>query len=370
MKYFLIAGERSGDLHGSNLIKAIKKYDQDAEVVCWGGDMMAKAGGQIKVHYRVLAFMGILEVIKHLAKIKKYIKRCKQDIIDYNPDALVLIDYAGFNLRIAKFATDNGIPVHYYISPKIWAWNQKRAFKIKKYVDQMYCIMPFEKGFYRRYDINVHYVGNPLLDAIESYPYDQTFINQYQQDNRKKIAILPGSRKQEVSAIAKEVNFIIDKYKDSIILIAGVDNLSEEVYNHYHLDRDNVKLLFDKTYDILSISDVALVTSGTATLETALIGTPQLVCYKTSWVTYFFAKMVVKVSWISLVNLILNREAIQELIQSNFNKANIDQALNRLLTDESYVVKIKTDYEELKGRIGQQKPSELTARLILDCLKN
>lgn len=360
MKYYIIAGERSGDLHGGNLIKALKIKDSQAEVRCWGGEDMQNAGGELVVHYREMAYMGFWEVLIHLKTIKQKIKFCREDILSFRPDALILIDYAGFNLRIAKFASQNNIPVHYYISPKIWAWNQKRAYKIKKFVDYMYVILPFEKEFYEKFDFKVDYVGNPLLDAIRAYKPNSDF----QYKGKNVIAVLPGSRKQEVRAMMENLKGVAIDFPDEHFVIAGVSNLEAELYDGWQ-KIDNVDLIFDQTYDLLSHSKAALVTSGTATLETALFEVPQVVVYKTGKISYAIAKRVVKVEFISLVNLILNKEAVRELIQDEFNPENLKNEFQKILHGGEKRESILKDYKQLKEMLGEENTSQITAELMV-----
>ncbi|ADR23444.1 lipid-A-disaccharide synthase [Marivirga tractuosa] len=361
MKYYIIAGERSGDLHGGNLIKALKATDSQAEVRCWGGEEMRNAGGELVVHYREMAYMGFWEVLVHLKAIKKKINFCKEDILSFQPDALILIDYAGFNLRIAKFASQHNIPVHYYISPKIWAWNQKRAYKIKRFVDYMYVILPFEKEFYRKFDFEVDYVGNPLLDAIKAYKPNKDF----QYKGQDVIAVLPGSRKQEVRAMMENLQGIAVDFPEEHFVIAGVSNLETELYDGWQ-QIENVDLIFDQTYDLLSHSKAALVTSGTATLETALFEVPQVVVYKTGKISFAIAKRVVKVEFISLVNLILDKEAVRELIQDEFNPSNLKNEFEKILPGGENTESILKDYKQLKEMLGAENTSQITAELMVN----
>ena len=364
MKYYLIAGERSGDLHASNLMKSLKQHDPEAEFRFFGGDYMKAVGGQMVVHYKELAFMGFLEVLKNLGTIRKYIGLCKKDIIEYNPHALILIDYAGFNLRIAKYAKKKGIPVYYYISPKIWAWNQKRAYKIKKYVDHMFAIMPFEVAFYKKFGFEeVSYVGNPVVDAIAQYNLDQDFlVNNGVRDSSKKIvAVLPGSRAQELSYILPTITEVIKRNEQLIYLVGVVDNLPQTLYAELSV-LENVKLISGSTYDILAHADVALVTSGTATLETALWDTAQVVLYKGSKLSILIARLLIKVKYISLVNLILDEKCVTELIQGDCTVERVEDELNKLLERP-------TNYEDLKNAIGDHHASEKTAIGIISKLE-
>lgn len=363
MKYYIIAGERSGDLHGGNLIKALKVADPEAQIRCWGGESMQKAGGELVVHYKEMAFMGFWEVFTNLNTIQKRIKFCKEDILEFKPDAVILIDYAGFNMRIAKFAKANKIPTHYYISPKIWAWNQKRAYKIKRSVDHMYVILPFEKDFYRKFDYEVDYVGNPLLDAISAFQPAEDFIGNTLE--KPVIGILPGSRKQEVLHMLDKLREIVPFFPDYHFIVAGVSNLETSLYQSVSR-LDNVSLVFDQAYDVLSCATAALVTSGTATLETALFEVPQVVVYKTSGVSYAIAKRLIKVDYISLVNLILNKEAVKELIQQDFTIENLRKELAQLLPGQAKREEVLKDYSELKEMMGNMDTSKTSAQLIVE----
>jgi len=364
MKYYLIAGERSGDLHASNLMKSLLQNDPEAEFRFFGGDYMEAVGGHLVAHYKELAFMGFIEVVKNLRTIRQYTNLCKNDIITFNPDAIILIDYAGFNLRIAKFARQKNIKVYYYISPKIWAWNQKRAYKIKKYVDHMFAIMPFEVDFYKKFGYkDVSYVGNPVVDAIGQYNLDQDFLTSrgIEKNSRKLIAVLPGSRAQELAHILPTITEVIKRNKNLIYLVGVVDNLPEALYEEL-ADLENVKLISGNTYDILAHADAAIVTSGTATLEAALWNTPQVVVYKGSKLSIFIAKTLIKVRYISLVNLILDEDCIVELIQENCSVEKVEVELNKIL-------ETPTDYSKLKDAIGDHHASENAARGITSMLE-
>lgn len=364
MKYYIIAGERSGDLHGSNLIKALKQYAPDCTIRCWGGDMMKEAGGDLVVHYRDTAFMGFLEVIKNIRTIRRFMTFCKKDIESWQPDAVILIDYPGFNLRIAKFTKSLGIKTCYYISPKIWAWNTGRAKKIKKNVDKMFCILPFEKAFYQKFDFEVEYVGNPLIDSMASYPYDQHLITRHSAKDRFRVGILPGSRVQEVTNMLDTMATLFPKYPDAQFFIARVDNLDEAYYSKY-LNYPNVTILTNKAYDILKFVDAAIVTSGTAALETALFKVPQVVCYKTSAISYNIAKLVIKVKYISLVNLIMDSEVVKELIQGDFTTGNLQHFIDSVRENSEQIVKMRAQYEVLAARVGDHSASDQTAKLIV-----
>lgn len=367
MKYYLIAGEASGDLHASNLMKALKKVDPHAQFRFWGGDLMQAEGGTQVKHYRELAFMGFVEVLLNLRTILNNISCCKKDISSFTPDVLVFIDYPGFNLRIAKWAKQRGIPTHFYISPQIWAWKENRIAAIKRDIDQMYVILPFEKTFYEtKHQFPVHFVGHPLLDAIASKEMvdPPAFRDKYQLDHRPIIAILPGSRKQEISKMLEIMLSITDEYKEYQFIIAGAPSQEPEFYTPF-VKKKNVHLVMNQTYDVLSLSTAALVTSGTATLETALFKVPEVVCYKGSTISYHIAKRIVKLDYISLVNLIMEKEVVRELIQRDFNKNQLKKELDKILDPENRKT-IFTHYYELEKKLGGPGASEKTAKLIYE----
>lgn len=359
----MVAGERSGDLHGSNLIYAIRKNNSNVLINAWGGDLMQAAGAQISKHYSKLAFMGFWEVFKNLTTIAKYLKECKKEIKDFNPHAVVLIDYAGFNLKIAKFASQNNFKVFYYIPPKVWAWNASRANKLRESTHQVFAILPFEVPFFQSYGVNVQYVGNPLIDAINAYSPNLPFIEKHKSDYT--IAILPGSRYQEVFHMIKELSILVDKLPNYKFLVAGVDNLDRSLYDPIS-SRPNVELFFESTYDILSASSAAIVTSGTATLETALFNVPQLVCYKTSPITFAIAKRVINIKFISLVNLIADKEVVPELIQDDFNAGKLLDKLQDIVALGSKGRNSQLEgYAEVKNKITQVSASTVTAEAIM-----
>ena len=366
MKYYIIAGEASGDLHASNLMKALKKIDPEPEFRYWGGDLMQEQGGTLVKHYRELAFMGFSEVIANLRTILRNISFCKQDIQKFTPDALIFVDYPGFNLRIAKWAKKEKISTHFYISPQIWAWKENRIKEIKRDVDEMYVILPFEKEFYEhKHGYKVHFVGHPLLDAIQKKNpvHPQDFRKTWDLDPRPVIALLPGSRKQEISKMLEIMLSITDDFKDYQFVIAGAPSQEEEFYKKY-IRKKNVHLVMNRTYDVLEISTAALVTSGTATLETALFKVPEVVCYKGSFVSYQIARRIINLDYISLVNLIMEREVVKELIQNELNSKNLKRELQNILTEE-HRKKIFSDYFELEQKLGGPGASMKTARLIL-----
>ena len=367
MKYYLIAGERSGDFHAAKLMRELRQQDAAAEFRFWGGDLMQAAGGTMVHHYQEMAIMGFWEAATSLLKFRGYLKECQRDLLAWQPDVVILIDYAGFNLRVARFAKQHGLRVFYYISPKIWAWNQSRVHKIKELVDRMFVILPFEEAFYGRFDYPVDYIGNPTADAVAEHPRDPDFYKRNQLDPaRLIIAVLPGSRKQEIEEMLYEMVAILPPFMDYQFVVAGVDNLDPNYYAHF--ERNNVRILFDQTYDLLQYATAALVTSGTATLETALFDVPQVVCYRTSAVSYVIVKAVIKVPYISLVNLIVGREVVKELIQSEFNSRNLVMELKKITADEEFIARQKAGYAELRAKLGQQNAAEKAAKLMVGYL--
>ncbi len=366
MKYYIIAGEASGDLHASNLMKAILQKDPNTEFRFWGGDLMTKvAGGKPVKHYKELAFMGFLEVAMNLRTILKNIKLCKEDIKNYQPDVLVLVDYPGFNLRIAEFAKSIGIKVVYYISPQLWAWKEGRVETIKKYVDEMLVILPFEKDFYKKHQVEAHFVGHPLLDAISDLPEisAENFKKENGLNDKEIIALLPGSREQEVEKMLSLMLSVRDSFKNYQFVIAGAPSLSKEFYQKF-VD-DDVHFVSNKTYDLLRCSRAALVTSGTATLETALLNVPEIVCYRTSTISYEIGKRVVKnIKFISLVNLIMDREIVKELIQKELNTENLVAELSLVLEGQKREEMLQ-NFELLREKLGGKGASEHAADIIV-----
>ncbi|HHB77997.1 MAG TPA: lipid-A-disaccharide synthase [Saprospiraceae bacterium] len=369
MKYYIIAGEASGDLHASNFVKALKRKDSAVELRGWGGDLMKEAGVDVVKHYKDLAFMGFLEVAKNIRTILGNFKSCKEDILAYGPDAVILVDYPGFNLRMAKWLTINKIKVFYYISPQIWAWHQSRVKEIKKYVDHMFVILPFEKEFYGKYGVDVDFVGHPLLDVVEDYQPQKIDFSMSEQpsSDRKIIALLPGSRKQEISLVLPEMLKVVDSFPDYQFVVAGAPSQSKEFYQKVMgagLFAQKVPVIFGQTYDILAQADAALVTSGTATLEAALFEIPQVVCYKGSSISYAIAKRLVKVDYISLVNLIAKEEMVKELIQHELTTEHLIEELKRVLAPDHQAT-IKANYKRLKDLLGNAGASERLAELVL-----
>ena len=363
MKYFLIAGERSGDLYGGNLIRSLKLKDPLAQIACYGGDEMQLAGAELLSHYKESAFMGFFEVLMNLRMIGLRLKQCKSDILAFDPDVLIFIDYPGFNLRMAAFAKSRGYQTAYYISQKLWAWKKNRIHKIRKYVDLLMVIFPFEVPFFKSMNHHVVYVGNPLVEHIASYQLDPSFIRN--QNYQWNISFLPGSRKQEVLASVGMISKLSRLRDDVFIWVAGVDNLSIELYAELG-DLKNVKVVIGKTYELLNLCDAAVVTSGTATLETALWGVPQLVCYKTHPISYSIAKRVVNVKFISLVNLIAEKEVVKELLQGQYTLLNVAQELQKLLENQAYRNTQIDEYQALRGLLGPSNTSELVANNVFE----
>ena len=369
MKYYIIAGEASGDLHGANLMKALYKEDSSADIRFWGGDLMQNVGGVLVKHYRELAFMGFVEVLFHLKTILNNIKICKKDISDFQPDVIVFIDYPGFNLRIAKWAKTEGFKTHYYISPQIWAWKESRITEIKRDVDKMYVILPFEKDFYeKKHHYPVEFVGHPLIDAIHNHPaMDATVFRKENLLNDKPIiAILPGSRKQEITKMLSVMLSVVNDFPDFQFVIAGAPSQEFSFYEGF-ITNENIKFVSNKTYDLLSNAKAALVTSGTATLETALFKVPEVVCYKGSWISYQIAKRIITLKYISLVNLIMDEEVVTELIQENCNSKRIREELKKIL-NANYRQNLLEKYDVLEEKLGGIGASEKTARLIVESL--
>ena len=369
MKYYLIAGEASGDLHGANLMRALQQIDPKAEFRFWGGDRMEAVGGKLIKHYRDLAFMGFWEVITNLKTILRNIDFCKRDITQYQPDALIFIDYPGFNMRIAKWAKEIGIPTHYYISPQIWAWKENRIKAIKRDVDAMYVILPFEKDFYEgKHQYPVHFVGHPLLDAIATRKEvsEEIFKKENGLDERPIIALLPGSRKQEIAKMLSVMLSVVGSYHQYQFVIAGAPSLGYDFYKQF-IKEENVHFVTRKTYDLLSHAHAALVTSGTATLETALFNVPEVVCYRGNWISYQIAKRVISLKYISLVNLIMDAPIVTELIQGELNTKNLKTELEKLLNPE-HRAKLLKDYKILREKLGNEGASERTASLIVSSM--
>ncbi|MBP1651157.1 MAG: lipid-A-disaccharide synthase [Bacteroidetes bacterium] len=363
MKYYIIAGEASGDLHGSNLIKQLKQLDTNADIRCWGGDLMAQAGGTVVKHYKDLAFMGFIEVVMNLRTVLRNMEWCKQDIAAYQPDVLVLIDYAGFNLRIAEWAKPLGYKIVFYISPQVWAWKENRVKKIKKSVDKMLCILPFEQDFYNKWAYPVEYVGHPLVEVVKAAkdaPAEPAIAD------KPIIAILPGSRRQEVRVKLPIMLTMAKHFPQYQFVVAQAPSLDDAFMQELTGAHPNVSTVKNQTYALLRQAKAALVTSGTATLETALFGVPEVVCYKGSAVSYFFAKRLIKVKYISLVNLVMDKPVVTELIQNDLTEENLLRELTLLLEDDATRQRIKEDYSQLWTKLGEKKASRRTAEVIVE----
>jgi lipid-A-disaccharide synthase len=373
MKYFIIAGEPSGDLHGSNLIRGILQADPDAQINCWGGELMQSAGANLLMHYRKLAFMGFVTILFNLRTIAKNMLLCKEQISEQIPDIVILIDYPGFNLRIAKFVKSLDIKVYYYISPKIWAWKESRIEVIKKYVDCMYIIFPFEVEFYRKHKFEVEYHGNPLVDEIERkkliFSSQSDLRKSLGIDDRPVIALLAGSRKHEIKYNLPEMIRVVRYFPEYQFVLAGVRNLPESLYRKI-IGNSQVNLITDRTYEILYLAHAALVTSGTATLETALIGPPQVVCYKADFFSMLIAWFVVKVKYISLVNLIMGYEVVKELVQYDLKEKNLVKELKSILPGGDNRDKMLANYYLLKEKLGPAGASTRIAAEMVKSLKN
>jgi lipid-A-disaccharide synthase len=356
MKYYIISGEASGDLHGSNLIRQLHLLDTHADIRCWGGDLMQSAGAVLVKHYRELAFMGFAEVVKNLPTILQNINFCKQDILAWQPDVLVLIDYPGFNLRIAEWAKQKGIKVVYYISPQVWAWKENRVKKMKLCIDKMLCILPFEKDYYKtKWNWDVEYVGHPLVEVIE-----KAFINNHKPStidkwttDKKIIALLPGSRKQEIAKKLPIMLEVAKSFPEYQFIVAMAPGLDEDFYQPFLVQYQNVSSVNNKTYDLLMSATAALVTSGTATLETALFAVPEMVCYKGSEISYQIAKRLIKIKYISLVNLIMDKPVVKEFIQNELTASNLVKELNELLYNEERKLVLQADYAALKDILSK-----------------
>lgn len=369
MKYYILAGEASGDLHGANLMKALQKEDPQADFRFWGGDLMAAVGGTLVMHYKERAFMGFLEIIKNLSKILKAISFCKKDIEAFCPDVIIFIDNSGFNLRIAKWAKAKQFRTNYYISPQVWASRASRVKAIKRDIDAMFVILPFVEAFYKKYDYQVTFVGHPLIDAISNRTQidEASFRATHDLGDQPIIALLPGSRKQEITKMLSVMLSLIPDFQDYQFVIAGAPSQEYSFYEQF-IQSYPVKFISNKTYDLLSISTAALVTSGTATLETALFKVPQIVCYKGSTISYHIAKRIITLKFISLVNLIMDKEVVIELIQNDFNRTKLKQELSTILTPEKREA-LFLDYYELEQTLGGKGASEKTAQFIVKSLQ-
>lgn len=366
MRYYIISGEASGDLHASNLVKALKKKDSQAVTRAWGGERLQQAGAEIVKNYKDLSYMGFLEVATHLGTIFSNLKFCIQDILAFAPDVVILVDYPGFNLRVAKRLYKSGIPVFYYISPQVWAWHKSRVRQIRKYVTEMFVILPFEQDFYAEHQMQVHYFGHPLLDEITSYHMQSDFINGNHLEDKPLIAVLPGSRSQEIRRMLPVMCKAAESFPDYTFVIAGVRHL-QALYAPY---AGKMKVVYGQTYELLAHSRAAMVTSGTATLETALFEVPQVVCYRGNFLSYLIARYLISgIRFISLVNLIAGKEVVTELIQREMNAERLEAEMKTILIDDKTVDKMKNDYIQLRKCLGNGTASESISDCILDILK-
>jgi len=374
MRYYLIAGEASGDLHGSNLMKELKKSDDDADFRFFGGDLMQNVGGQLVKHYSEMAFMGFVNVLLNIRTIKRNMDFCQKDLLEYKPDVLILIDYPGFNLRIAEFAKQHNIKVYYYISPKLWAWKEYRVKKIRAFVDEMFTIFPFETAFYKKHGIEVNYVGNPLMDSIAEFRENALTKNDFSEknmlDERPVVALLAGSRVQEIKRMLPFMVKIAGEFSEFQFVVAGVKNVDKNLYEQ-HLKNSGLKIIFEQTYDLLNNAHTALVASGTAALETALFNVPQTVIYKVEggWFTHFvFKNFVFKLVGVSLPNIIMDRVIVREYIQVDMTLKNVKEEMKKLLFDDAYRKNILADYKKLKDFMGDPGCSKRAAEKMISLL--
>lgn len=368
MKYYLVAGEASGDLHGANLMKALRERDPDAHFRYFGGDLMAAQGGTLVKHYAEMAFMGFTEVLMNLRTIFRNLNACKTDISQWKPDVVILIDFPGFNLKISEYAKKQGFKTCYYISPKVWAWNQKRVLKIKRVVDHLFCILPFEVDFYKKWGMKVDYVGNPLLDAVSAFNPDPNFLAKNNLGDKPIIALLPGSRRQEISRLLPDMVQVAARFPQYQVVIAGAPSFNSAYYDE-HLGGQQIPLVFNATYNLLTNARAAIVASGTATLETALFNVPQVVVYKGGAISIAIARIVIAVKYISLVNLIMDKPVVKELIQGDCNPEQISAELSLLAEDTPQRAQMLAGYDELDILMGQPGASAKTAGLIIDYMK-
>lgn len=373
MRYYIIAGEASGDLHGSNLMKELKVADKEADFRFFGGDKMQAVGGELVKHYREMAFMGFVNVILNIRTIKRNMEFCKKDLLSYKPDVLILIDYPGFNLRIAEFAKQNDIKVYYYISPKLWAWKEYRVKKVRAFVDELFTIFPFETAFYKKHGIDVNYVGNPLFYSIKEFEKTAQSAADFKAkndlDERPIIALLAGSRVQEIKGTLPVMKKAVEGRNDYQVVLAGVSSVDKELYDGI-LQGSNIKVLYESTYDLLNNAHTALVASGTAALETALFQVPQTVLYKVEGgvLAHYIMAAVLKIDWVSLPNIILSKMAVKELLQKDMTVKKVSEELDRLLGDENYRSRILLDYQEMQKLMGEPGCSKRAAEKMVELL--
>lgn len=350
-------------MHASNLVLALKELDASIQFRGMGGSYSKEAGVELALDYQDVALMGFIEVLFGFRKVLKFLRWIKKDLISYRPDALVLVDFGGFNMKVASFATKLGIPVHYYIPPKVWAWNQKRAYGLKENTDKVYSILPFEPAFFEKFGMKVHYVGNPLLDEIKKFKVHDFFYQKNELSYQPIVALLPGSRTQEVTGMLAKMIALVKEFQQVQFVVAGVDSLPASVYELALTQ--GIRVIYNQTYDLLSHATAAVVTSGTATLETTLFNVPQVVVYRASWISYQIAKRLIRVPYISLPNLIADHQVVRELIQDDFSSINLREELNRLLSDLAYRKEILEGYSLIRSKIGEASASHQTAQLIL-----
>ena len=368
MKYFIVAGEASGDLHGANLAKAIFDFDEKAEIVGWGGEKMSSAGVDVQKHYNQLAIMGFIEVLYKLPVILNNLSNGAQFVKEFQPDAVILIDFSGFNLRLAKKLRKKGYQgkIFYYISPKLWAWNSGRVKSFRKYIDAVYCILPFEVDFYKLNSYNnAHYIGNPLMDEIKKFQPNENFLAENNLSEQALVALLPGSREKEVELILPEMLAMVNEFPNYQFVIAGVESVKENIEKALSIQKTDVPVIYNNTYNLIHHAKAAVVTSGTATLETALLNTPLVLCYKGSTISFGIAKMMVNIEYIGLPNLIMNKEMVKELVQSNCSKEELKKELSALLESEKKRKQFFSHQKELRKRVGEAGASTKAAQLMI-----
>jgi len=365
-KIYIISGERSGDLHASNLVLALKSLNSKLRFRGMGGNYSKNAGVHLALDYAVISLMGFIEVVFGFRKVLKALTLVKKDLLAYQADLVILVDFGGFNMKIAAFATQHGIPVHYYIPPKVWAWNQKRALKLQSITDKVYSILPFEPDFYSKFGMSVQYVGNPLLDEIKKFVPNDLFIHKNELSSHPIVALLPGSRSQEVDSMLEKMIALVPDFPQVQFVIAGVDSLSVATYEL--AQAKGIKVIYNQTYDLLSHATAAVVTSGTATLETTLFNVPQVVVYSTSWLSYQIGKRLIRVPYISLPNLIADHQVVRELIQNDFSLENLQQELGFLLSHLGHRKQILEGYAKIRERIGEARASDQVAQFILESI--
>jgi lipid-A-disaccharide synthase len=367
MKYYIVAGEASGDMHAANLIRAVRKIEPDARFRCFGGDQMQEAGAELFIHYRDMALMGGIEVLRNYPEIRRNKNRCRQDILDYRPDALILVDYSGFNLPMARFASRKGIRVFYYISPKLWAWAKWRVKTVREYVERMFVILPFEVDFYRDYGVLAEYYGNPVLDSITAFektnPVEPDFLSRNELGEQPIIALLAGSRKQEIDNLLPEMLSVMPHFPEYQFVVAGAPSIPPAYYAKY-VNGTGAGIVYNQTYALLKHATAAIVTSGTATLETALLNVPEVVVYKTSPLTFFIGNFFVRIKFFSLVNLLLDLQAVKELLQENL-AADIRLELDRILFDRDYQSTMMANYQQLRNKLGEPGVADRVAARIV-----